>query len=89
MPVTNITALKRFAANQNLTPKRAKVARTNYLLIERNLEQDRLIWEGLPANGQPSEAEGEMEGGRTEEIRNGYGLLSGDEEYLTCRKRSW
>lgn len=49
--VTNISALKRFAANQSLTPNRATASRTNSLLIERNLEQDQLIWKGLPADG--------------------------------------
>lgn len=48
------------------------MARTNSLLIERNLE---LIWEGLPADGQPGKGERDMEGGRTEAICNGYGYL--------------
>lgn len=58
--------MRRLAGNQSLTLKRATAAWTNSLLVERNLEQDRLIWEGLPADGRPVERKGEMEGGRNE-----------------------
>lgn len=51
VPVTNITALQLFAANQSLTLKPVTAARTNSFLIERNLEQDRVIEEGFPADG--------------------------------------
>lgn len=72
MPVTNITGPKQFAANESLKFETSNRPRTNSLLIKRNQELDRLIWEGLCADGrlgEGGEMDGEeMEGGRTEEI---------------------